>query len=82
MRKQVFRHRIATGFPLARVAGKTGTLGAVRNEVAVVEFPGERPVAVAVFTKSARGDLSLPIVDAAIGHAARTAVTTLRSPLD
>ncbi|MCX6465315.1 MAG: serine hydrolase, partial [Pseudonocardiales bacterium] len=61
------------------VAGKTGTLGAIRNEVGVVSFTGERPVAVAVFTRAARADPVLPRADAVIGAAARIAVTDLRS---
>lgn len=61
-------------------AGKTGTVGVIRNEVAVVEFPHEQPVAVAVFTRAARVDPVLPVVDAAIAEAARIAVTELRRP--
>lgn len=81
MRKQAWQQRISSGFPLgiATVAGKTGTLGAIRNEVAVVEYPGEHPVAVAVFTHAARSELSLPAVEAAIGQAARVAVNEVRS---
>lgn len=83
MRKQVWPHRIAAGFPHrgVAVAGKTGTIGTIRNEAAVVEFPGEQPVAVAVFTRAARPDPALPAVDAAIAEAARIAVTALRRPL-
>ncbi|MEV0294109.1 serine hydrolase [Nocardia sp. NPDC050710] len=83
MRKQAWQHRIASAFPHSgvSVAGKTGTIGVIRNEVAVVEFPGEYPVAVAVFTRAARADPMLPVVDAAIGEAARIAVTELRRPL-
>jgi beta-lactamase class A len=62
-----------------RVAGKTGTLAAVRNEVGVVQFDGERPVAVAVFTRAARAEEILPKADAVIGQAARLAVADLRS---
>ncbi|MDQ3788392.1 MAG: class A beta-lactamase-related serine hydrolase, partial [Actinomycetota bacterium] len=78
---QVWPHRVRAGFPYAgvTVAGKTGTIGAIRNEVAVVTFPGETPIAVAVFTFSARADAFLPAVDAAIGECARLAVTELRS---
>ncbi|AHK31399.1 beta-lactamase [Rhodococcus opacus PD630] len=81
MSAQIWQHRIRSGFPYSEVdvAGKTGTIGAIRNEVAVVTFPGETPVAVAVFTRAARTDPVLPVVDAAIGHAARIAVTELRS---
>ncbi|MEU1983097.1 serine hydrolase [Nocardia sp. NPDC019395] len=83
MRRQVWPHRIAAGFPHrgVSVAGKTGTIGIIRNEVAVVEFPGEYPVAVAVFTRAARADPALPAVDAAIAEAARIAVTELRRAL-
>ncbi|WP_084535059.1 serine hydrolase [Nocardia yamanashiensis] len=83
MRQQVWQHRIAAGFPHSNVsvAGKTGTIGIIRNEVAVVEFPGEFPVAVAVFTRAARADPILPAVDAAIAEVARIAVTALRRPL-
>ncbi|MFD6857159.1 serine hydrolase [Rhodococcus sp. NPDC060090] len=82
MRSQIWPHRIATAFPYrgVMIAGKTGTIGIIRNEVAVVEFPGEHPVAVAVFTRAARAEPSLPVVDAAIGEAARIAVTELRAP--
>lgn len=78
---QVWPHRIRSGFPHTgvAVAGKTGTVGIIRNEVAVVTFAGESPVAVAVFTRAARADPSLPAVDAAIGEVARIAVTELRS---
>nr|WP_042190356.1 serine hydrolase [Kibdelosporangium sp. MJ126-NF4]CEL19262.1 Beta-lactamase [Kibdelosporangium sp. MJ126-NF4]CTQ94939.1 Beta-lactamase (EC 3.5.2.6) [Kibdelosporangium sp. MJ126-NF4] len=81
MGKQVWSHRIRTGFPFGdvQVSGKTGTIGAVRNEVAVVEYSGELPIAVAVFTFAARADPALPAVDTAIGDAARIAVTDLRS---
>ncbi|MDF0530212.1 class A beta-lactamase-related serine hydrolase [Tsukamurella sp. 8F] len=84
MRRQVSRSRIASGFPTRTtvVAGKTGTLAAIRNEIAVVEFPGEHPVSVAVFTMSARSTPSLPEVDRAIGTVARLAVTDLRHPSD
>lgn len=83
MRAQIWPHRIASAFPYrgVTVAGKTGTIGVIRNEVAVVEFPGEHAVAVAVFTRAARADPALPAVDAAIGEAARVAVTALRRPL-
>lgn len=83
MRKQAWQQRISSGFPLgvATIAGKTGTLGAIRNEIAVVEYPGEHPIAVAVFTHAARSEMSLPVVEAAIGRAARIAVTEVRSPV-
>ncbi|MCV7343208.1 serine hydrolase [Mycolicibacterium rhodesiae] len=79
--QQIWPHRIRSGFPFADVivAGKTGTIGPIRNEAAVVEIPGEVPMAVSIFTRAARSDLSLPIVDAAIGRAAFLAVTELRA---
>ena len=78
---QAWRHRLRSGFPPVgvRVAGKTGTLAAVCNEVGVVQFDGERPVAVAVFTRAARAEELLLRADAVIGQAARPAVTDLRS---
>ena len=78
---QAWQHRLRSGFPPVgvRVAGKTGTLAAVRNEVGVVQFDGERPVAVAVFARAARAEEVLPRADAVIGQAARLAVTDLRS---
>ncbi|MGW4368592.1 serine hydrolase [Nocardia takedensis] len=84
MRRQPWAHRISSAFPHrgVSVAGKTGTIGVIRNEVAVIEFPDEHPVAVAVFTRAARADPVLPAVDAAIAEAARLAVTDLRRPRD
>lgn len=78
--QQIWPHRLASGFPYpgVRIAGKTGTLGALRHEVGVVSHKNETPVAVAVFTKAARADRNLPRADAAIGASARTAVTALR----
>jgi beta-lactamase class A len=80
MHRQVFLHRLASGFPHdgVRVAGKTGTFGALRHEVGVVTLPGGTAYAIAVFTLAARGDIRQPRVDAAIGEAARLAVDLLR----
>ncbi|PTR23436.1 beta-lactamase class A [Rhodococcus sp. OK519] len=80
MASQVFTARLRSGFPFGDVvvAGKTGTLGAVRNEVGVVEFPDGDAFAVAVFTRAARADTLLPRADAAIGIAARAAIADLR----
>jgi beta-lactamase class A len=77
---QVFGHRLAAGFPhdAVKVAGKTGTFGALRHEVGVVELPDGSAYAIAIFTRAARGDRRLPRVDAAIGQAARLAVDHLR----
>lgn len=84
MGKQVWRHRIGSGFPHddVGISGKTGTLGRLRHEAAVVEFPHEHPVAVAVLTRAVRSERHLPRVDAAIGAIARVAVTELRQPAD
>lgn len=78
--QQAWRHRIASGFPQQtfRVFGKTGTVGQVRAETALVEPDGEIPIAVCVATRAARADASLPRVDAAIGRVARIAVDHLR----
>lgn len=78
--QQVWPHRIKSGFPARDVvvAGKTGTIGRIRNEAAVVAFPGEVPIAVSVFTRAARADHALPAVDQAIGIAARIAVSAIR----
>ncbi|MCO1656376.1 serine hydrolase [Pseudonocardia humida] len=78
--QQVWPHRLAAGFPhpAVRVAGKTGTLGPLRHEVGVVQYRGEPPVAVAVFTRAARAEVHLPAVDAVIGSTARVAVGALR----
>lgn len=80
MSSQVFTARLRSGFPYGdvNVAGKTGTLGAIRNEAGVIEFPGGDAFAVAVFTKAARADALLPKADAAIGLAARAAIAELR----
>jgi beta-lactamase class A len=80
MEHQLWRHRLASGFPhpSVRVAGKTGTIGRLRHEVGVVRYPGEPAIAVAVFTRAARSEPHLPAVDSAIGRAARQAVNALR----
>ncbi|WP_300265618.1 serine hydrolase [Microbacterium sp.] len=79
MSQQVWPHRLAAGFPAgARVAGKTGTLPGVRNEIGVITYPDERAYAVAVFTRSRTLEPHLPEVDRAIGSAARIAIDALR----
>lgn len=80
MAHQAWRHRIGSGFPHDDVLvwGKTGTLGRLRHEAAVVTYPLEHPVAVAVFTRAARPERHLPRVDTAIGELARRAVAPLR----
>ncbi|MFI9821119.1 serine hydrolase [Streptomyces sp. NPDC052013] len=78
---QVWPHRLASGFPFddVHVAGKTGTLPTVRNEVGVVEYPDGGRYAVAVFTRTAHPAATLPAADAVIGTAARLAVDALRA---
>lgn len=73
---QVWPHRLATGFPDDRVtlAGKTGTLGPVRNEVGVVGLPTGERVAVAVFLFGPDGSSRNPDLDRAIGTVGRLAV--------
>lgn len=82
--QQIWPHRIASGFPLAStsVAGKTGTIGRIRAETAVVEPDGEPPVAVCVVTRAARADAVLPVVDASIGRIARILVNEVRMRSD
>jgi beta-lactamase class A len=76
---QVWPHRLASGFPTddVRVAGKTGTLPTLRSEIGVIELPGGRRYAVAVFTRSWGTSLVDPAADAVIGTAARLAVDHL-----
>nr|WP_037685772.1 serine hydrolase [Streptomyces aureocirculatus] len=78
---QVWPHRLAAGFPFddVHVAGKTGSLPTLRNEVGVVEYPDGGRYAVAVFTRAARTAATLPSADAVIGTAARIAVEALRA---
>lgn len=77
---QVWPHRMASGFPFddVHVAGKTGSLPTLRNEVGVVEYPDGGRYAVAVFTRSAGTAATLPAADAVIGTVARIAVDALR----
>ncbi|MFF9190747.1 serine hydrolase [Streptomyces rochei] len=79
---QVWPHRLASGFPFddVHVAGKTGTLPTLRNEVGVIEYPDGGRYAVAVFTRTANPAATLPAADAVIGTAARIAVDALRAP--
>jgi beta-lactamase class A len=83
MAHQAWRHRIGSGFPHDDVAvwGKTGSLGTLRHEVAVVQYPLEHPVAVAILTRAARPERHLPRVDTAIGELARRAAAPLRLPV-
>ncbi|VXB50731.1 Serine hydrolase [Arthrobacter sp. 9V] len=79
MAQQIWRQRLASGFDgSVLVAGKTGTLPAIRNEVGVVTYPDGRHYAVAVFTRAATLEDPQPAIDASIGQAARLAVDFLR----
>lgn len=77
---QAWRDRLTSGFPdEVLVAGKTGTLPAIRNEVGVVAYPAGKRYAVAVFTKARSYEWRMPPIDAAIGKTARMAVEHLRA---
>lgn len=78
---QAWRHRIGSGFPHDDVTihAKTGTLGRLRHEAAVITYPGEHPIAVTVLTRAARPERHLPRVDTAIGTLAQQAVAPLRA---
>ncbi|MCA1722395.1 MAG: class A beta-lactamase-related serine hydrolase [Actinobacteria bacterium] len=76
---QVWPHRLTAGFPAeVSLAGKTGTLPSVFNEVAVATYPDGGRYAVAVFTRSSSYAMRQPLVDRAIGEAGRLAVDALR----
>ena len=80
MAQQVWPHRLTAGFPPeVTVAGKTGTLPSLHNEVGVVAYPDGRRYAVAVFGRSSTFSLRQPLLDRAIGAAARVAVDALRA---
>lgn len=66
---QVWSHRLSAGFPRddVKISGKTGTIGIVRNEIGVIEFPGGRRYAVAVFTRDHHYGYRRPNVDRLIG---------------
>jgi beta-lactamase class A len=76
---QVWSHRLSSGFPRddLKISGKTGTIGIVRNEIGVVEFPDGRRFAAAVFTRSHRYGYRQPKVDALIGIVAAALVGEL-----
>ncbi|WP_370410322.1 serine hydrolase [Streptomyces fradiae] len=80
MGQQVWQHRLVSGFPEAgvRLAGKTGTDFAVRNEAGVVAYPDGKRYAVGVFLRTSTAVTRQPLADRAIGRAARLAVDHLR----
>jgi beta-lactamase class A len=79
MARQVFRHRLVSGFPDdVSVAAKTGTLPGLHMEAGVVRYPDGECYAVAVFARTHDLTASRTTVDAAIGRAAGIAVGHLR----
>ncbi|MFI1422879.1 serine hydrolase [Streptomyces sp. NPDC020731] len=79
MSKQVFRHRLVSGFPDdVAVAAKTGTLPGLHMEAGVVRYPDGECYAIAVFARTHDLTASRATVDAAIGRAAGIAAAFLR----
>ncbi|MET4658895.1 serine hydrolase [Streptomyces fungicidicus] len=79
MSKQVFRHRLVSGFPDGvAVAAKTGTLPGLHMEAGVARFPDGECYAIAVFARTHDLTASRATVDAAIGRAAGMAAAYLR----
>lgn len=76
---QIWPHRLSSGFPRddVTISGKTGTIGIVRNEIGVVEFPDGTRYAAAVFTRSHRYGFRQPKVDRLIGTVAAALVAQL-----
>ncbi|WP_203842943.1 serine hydrolase [Winogradskya humida] len=75
-------HGLAAAFPDGvKVAAKTGTLPAIRNEAGVVTYPDGRSYVVAAFTRAHTLTDRQPAIDVAIGAAARAAVDHLRAHL-
>lgn len=79
MGRQVFRHRLISGFPDdVEVAAKTGTLPGLHMEAGVASYPDGARYAIAVFARTHDLTASRAAVDAAIGEAAGVAVGFLR----
>ncbi|MCX5256915.1 class A beta-lactamase-related serine hydrolase [Streptomyces canus] len=79
MGRQVFRHRLVSGFPDdVTVAAKTGTLPGLHMEAGVARYPDGNCYAIAVFARTQDLTASRATVDAAIGRAAGIAVDFLR----
>jgi beta-lactamase class A len=70
---QVWPHRLSSGFTddSIRISGKTGTIGVVRNEIGVVEYPDGRRFAIAVFLRTDRFAYRQPDADRLIGTVGR-----------
>lgn len=80
MSKQVWPHRLSSGFPDGvSVAAKTGTMPLIRNEAGVVMYPDGKRYAVGVFTKSYELTDRAPKIDLSIGTVGRIAVEALRN---
>ncbi|MEU6523665.1 serine hydrolase [Streptomyces sp. NPDC046924] len=83
MGRQVFRHRLVSGFPDdVTVAAKTGTLPGLHMEAGVARYPDGAHYAIAVFARTHDLAASRPTVDTAIGGAAGIAVGFLRESGD
>ncbi|MFD7687349.1 serine hydrolase [Streptomyces sp. NPDC059781] len=79
MGRQVFRHRLVSGFPDdVAVAAKTGTLPGLHMEAGVARYPDGECYAIAVFARTHDLTASRATVDAAIGRAAGIAAAFLR----
>jgi beta-lactamase class A len=79
MGRQVFRHRLVSGFPDdVTVAAKTGTLPGLHMETGVARYPDGEHYAIAVFARTHDLAASRATVDATIGRAAGIAVGFLR----
>lgn len=76
---QVWPHRLSSGFPSdeIKVSGKTGTIGVVRNEVGVVEYPDGKRYAASVFLRTKELRFRNPDADRLIGAVARILVDAL-----
>jgi beta-lactamase class A len=80
MSRQVFRHRLVSGFPDdVTIAAKTGTLPGLHMETGVLRYPDGGCYAVSVFARTRELTAGRPTVDAAIGAAAGIAVDFLRN---
>ncbi|MFG2511107.1 serine hydrolase [Streptomyces sp. NPDC048584] len=78
MGRQVFRHRLVSGFPDdVAVAAKTGTLPGLHMEAGVARYPDGERYAIAVFARTHDLTASRATVDAAIGRAAGMAAAFL-----
>ncbi|MEZ3179105.1 class A beta-lactamase-related serine hydrolase [Streptomyces pimonensis] len=78
MGRQVFRHRLVSGFPDdVAVAAKTGTLPGLHMEAGVARYPDGACYAIAVFARTHDLTVSRATVDAAIGRAAGIAAAFL-----